>query len=133
MVDLFFTGPGTEQRQNRKSSTSTIIDFEQGKVANSRPSEQSEKTPKNKENTISKLINRLSLSKKQLDESNQPYTPDPEEQESSKKESLTTTYVTIFYAPIAQLALSSECDCDVPQTSSTALYDEPPDQSLLAK
>nr|ACE75232.1 hypothetical protein GFP_L2_0060 [Glyptapanteles flavicoxis] len=103
--------PGTEQRQNRQSSTSTIIDLKQEKLTNSRPSKQSEKTPKNKDNVLCKLLNRLSLSKKQLDESNHPYTPDPEEQDSSKNKSPTTTQVTIFYAPVAQLALSSEYDC----------------------
>lgn len=98
-------------------------------MADSEPSDLSGKRPETKKSAVSKLFKRLSLLKKQPDELDHPNTPNS----SLKEESATTTHVTISYNPVTQPNLSAKCDDVIPQTSSAASYDEPPDQSLLAK
>lgn len=100
-------------------------------MADSRPSNQSEKTPVKKRNSVSKFFNRLSSSKKQYDKPNNPIVPDLKEQKPSTEES--GTRVTISYAPIAQLKSPFEEDYVSSEISSVASVDEPPDCSLLAK
>ncbi|ACE75494.1 hypothetical protein GFV_13g0080 [Bracoviriform facetosae] len=96
-------------------------------MADSRPSDQSGKRPEIKKSAVSKLFK--SLLKKQPDELDHPNTPNS----SLKEESATTAHVTISYNPVTQPHSSATCDDVIPQTSSAASYDEPPDQRLLAK